>query len=204
MRNVRLYPMPRHLFSRSLAAIALGAALLPAGAYAAAPVSDPAQPTMADPQQDDVLAGVDKFAKGAKEANEITLDKKMLGLAGSFLGSKDPNKKSLMGKMDSVVVRNYEYAAPDQYRMEDVEQVRRRLDSGGWSHLVKSQNAKQTTDICVKTDDAGIMSEMVIIDAEPTELNFIHLKGHMSVEDLSKMSGSFGGPTDPALKQGPK
>jgi hypothetical protein len=35
-------------------------------------------------------------------------------------------------------------------------------------------------------------------------LNFIHLRGHMSPSDLSQMSGSFGGPSDPMLKQRPK
>ena len=50
------------------------------------------------------------------------------------------------------------------------------------------------------------MSELVIIDAEPKELNFIHLKGHMSARDLARMSGSFGGPVevDPAQATRPK
>ncbi|HEY0784224.1 MAG TPA: DUF4252 domain-containing protein, partial [Acidobacteriaceae bacterium] len=93
-----------------------------------------ARAAMPDPQQDNVLAGVDKFAQGAKEANEVTLDKKMLGLAGGFMGKKDGNASAMMQKLDSVMVRNYEYAAPGQYSMDEVEQVRRRLDTGGWSH----------------------------------------------------------------------
>jgi hypothetical protein len=185
-----------------LTVMLIGLALLfPAVTYAAQPADDPGAA-----QQDDVLAGVDKFAQGAKESNEITLDKNMLGLAGGMmLGKKgDPKAKELMQKMDSVMVRNYEYAAPGQYKMEDVEQVRKRLDSNGWSHVVRTHTATESTDICVKTDAEGVMSEMVIINAEPLELNFIHLRGHMSPSDLSQMSGSFGGPSDPMLKQRPK
>jgi hypothetical protein len=159
----------------------------------------------AGPQQDDVLAGVDKFSQGAKESNEVTLDKNMLGLAGGMIAKGNDSKaKDLMKKMDSVMVRNYEYAAPGQYKMEDVEQIRKRLDSSGWSHLVKTHSATESTDIAVKSADEGMMSEMVIIDAAPLELNFIHLRGHMSLSDLSQMSGSFGGPTDPILKQRPR
>jgi hypothetical protein len=159
----------------------------------------------AGPQQDDVLAGVDKFSQGAKESNEVTLDKNMLGLAGGMMAKGNDSKaKDLMKKMDSVMVRNYEYAAPGQYKMEDVEQIRKRLDSSGWSHLVKTHSATESTDIAVKSADEGMMSEMVIIDAAPLELNFIHLRGHMSLSDLSQMSGSFGGPTDPMLKQRPR
>lgn len=193
----RLPRLVAQLLAAALVALAL---LFPAVTYAAHPGETPG-----DPQQDDVLAGVDKFAQGAKEANEVTLDKNMLGLAGGFLSKKDdPKAKDLMKKMDSVLVRNYEYAAPGGYKMEDVEQVRKRLESGGWTHIVKVRSATETTDICVKTDTEGVMSDMVIINAEPLELNFIHLRGHMSPGDLSEMSGSFGGPADPLLKQRPK
>jgi hypothetical protein len=153
-------------------------------------------------QPDDVLAGVDKFSQGAKDSSEVTLDKNMLGLASGMFGNGgNADAKGLTKNMDLVIVRSYTYATPGQYKMEDVEQIRKRLDTGGWSHLVKEHNEKGSTDICVKTDVEGGISEMVIIDAEPKELSFIHLKGHMSAKDLSKMSGSFGGPADPMLKQ---
>ena len=186
-----------------LTAAIVGAALLfPASAHAGGPSPALFMEEPGSPQPDDVLAGVDKFAQGAKESNEVTLDKNMLGLAGGFISKKgDGDSKDLMKKMDSVIVRNYEYAAPGGYKMEDVEQVRKRLETGGWSHIVKVHSATETTDICVKSDGEGVMSDMVIINAEPLELNFIHLRGHMTPSDLSKMSGSFGGPDDPMLKQ---
>jgi Cu/Ag efflux protein CusF len=203
----RRQPLNTHLLrwiAQSLTAALVALALLsPAITYAAQPMQPIDEPGAA--QQDDVLAGVDKFSQGAKESNEVTLDKNMLGLAGGFMAKKSDSKaKDLMKKMDSVMVRNYEYAAPGQYKMEDVEQVRKRLDGNGWSHLVKTHNATESTDVCVKVDAEGVMSEMVIIDAEPLELNFIHLRGHMSLSELSQMSGSFGGPSDPMLKQRPK
>ncbi len=210
IRTHQVYPSRRrqsastHLqrwIMQLLTAGLIGLALFfPTTTYAAQPLDEPGAA-----QQDDVLAGVDKFSQGAKESNEITLDKSMLGLAGGIIAQKtDSRAKELMKKMDSVIVRNYEYAAPGQYKMEDVEQVRKRLDSSGWSHLVKTHTATESTDICVKVDGEGVMSEMVIINAEPLELSFIRLRGHMSLNELSQMSGSFGGPSDPMLKQRPK
>jgi hypothetical protein len=191
------------LLPAALLALAL---LFPAVTHAAPPADEPAAA-----QQDDVLSGVDKFAQGAKESNEVTLDKNMMGMASTMMLMQGGNHAgmdlALMGmmqKMDSVLVRDYEYASAGQYNMNDVEQIRKRLDTGGWSHLVKTRSATETSDICVRTDAEGVISDLVIIDAEPKELSFIHLKGHMSPKDLSKMSGSFGGPGDLTLKQRPK
>ena len=192
-RNPQTLRQTRLALSYPFCALLTLALLFPARALA--------RPAPDDLQADDVLFGVDKFAQGAKEANEVTLDKTMLGLASGMIGGKDASAKGLMKKMDSVLVRDYEYALPGAYRMEDVEQIRKRLDGKGWSHLVKEKSATETTDICVKTDEEGGMSEMVIIDAEPKELSFIHLKGHMSANDLAGMGGSFGAPAEPMLKQ---
>jgi hypothetical protein len=35
---------------------------------------------------------------------------------------------------------------------------------------------------------------LVVIDAEPKELTFVHLKGHLSMKDLMKAGASYGVP----------
>lgn len=159
--------------------------------------------------QDALLAGTDEFAKGATETSEVNLDKNMLGLAATQAG-KGKGMADLMEKMDFVYVRSYTYAKPGEYKMADVEKITKRLSGGAWSHLVKERSATESTDVCVRTDEEGQLSELVVISAEPTELSFVHLKGHVSLGDLRKLgqfdqwdnAGAASGP--PALKTRPQ
>lgn len=148
--------------------------------------------------KDSLFAGVEMFSKGATHATDVTLDKNMLGLAGNMAG----NMGGVAGKMDFVSVHEYEYPKPGLYSMAEVEQFSKRLDGHGWQHIVRERGVKETTDVCVKTDNEGQWDEMVVISAEPTELSFVHLKGHISMGDLKKLGG-LGSSTDPKLVQRP-
>jgi hypothetical protein len=146
-------------------------------------------------QKDELFAGADKFAQGAKSSTEVNLDKNMLGMVGKFGDDGDDKTGSdLARKMEFVIVRSYEYAKAGQYNMADVEEFRKRLEDGGWSHLVKERSETESTDVCVKTDKDGGFSELVVISAEPMELTFVHLKGHMSMQELTKMGAHYGVP----------
>jgi hypothetical protein len=151
-------------------------------------------------QKDELFAGADKFAQGAKSTTEVNLDKNMLAMVGKFGDDgADKSGTDLARKMDFVIVRSYEYAKAGQYNLADVEEFRKRLEDGGWSHIVKERSATESTDVCVKIDKDGQFSELVVISAEPTELTFVHLKGHMSMEELTKMGNRYGVPqTNPA------
>ena len=146
-------------------------------------------------QKDELFAGAGKFAQGAKSSTEVNLDKNMLAMVGRFGDNGDDKSGSnLAAKMDYVIVREYDYAKAGQYHMADVEEFRKRLEDGGWSHLVKERSSDESTDVCVKTDKDGQFTELVVIDAEPMELTFVHLKGHMSMEELTKMGAHYGVP----------
>jgi len=152
-------------------------------------------------QKDDLFAGADKFSQGAKSTTEVNLDKNMLGLMGKFGDEgEDKSGSELAKRMDFVIVRSYEYAVEGQYNMADVEQFRKRLQDGGWSHVVKERSERESTDVCVKLGPNGEFSELVVISAEPRELTFVHLKGHMSAEDLMRMSTHYGVQGPPKMK----
>ncbi len=149
--------------------------------------------------KDELFAGADKFSHGAKSTTEVNLDRKMLGMAAKFAGSDSDDKEDkddakLVNKLEFVIVRSYEYEKAGQYNMADVEEFQRRLESGGWSHIVKTRSATDSTDVCVKTDDNGAFSELVVIAAEPMELTFVHLKGHMTMDELTKAGAKYGVP----------
>jgi Domain of unknown function (DUF4252) len=153
-------------------------------------------------QKDDLFAGAEKFSQGAKSTTEVNLDKNMLGMVGKFGDDGDDKSGTdLAKKMDFVIVRSYEYETAGQYKMSDVEEFRKRLEDGGWSHVVKERSATESTDVCVKLGPDGQFSELVVIDAEPRELTFVHLKGHMSSNDLMKMGAHYGVPQDTPKKK---
>ena len=139
--------------------------------------------------------GLEKLAAKAKESNEVTLDKNMLNLAG---GKGQGGKFSgVAGKMDLVNIRNYEFAKDGEYSISDLDTLRKKLDSNGWSHLVRNRTANEVNDICVRTDNEGQITEMVILNAEARELNLVHLKGHLSMNDLKRFGAGELGEADP-------
>jgi hypothetical protein len=167
------------------------------GAMAASLLITTGARAMGDPQvKDDLFDGADKFSHGAKSSTEVNLDKRMLGMAAKFSGSGDGAQRDgdLVKKLDFVIVRSYEYEKAGQYNMSDVEEFQKRLDAGGWSHIVKERSATENTDVCVKVDGDGQFSELVVIAAEPLELTFVHLKGHMSMDELTKAGAKYGVP----------
>lgn len=120
------------------------------------------------PVQDDLFAGTEKFAKGASEVNEVTMDPDTLGM----VNGKDSHRAH---NMVLNVVRSYEYDKPGMYRMEDVEEFRKKLNTGDWHCSIHTRELKsgEGTDICNKRRSDGLV-EQAIITVEPKELTFIH------------------------------
>jgi hypothetical protein len=142
----------------------------------------------AEPQvKDDLFAGTEKFERGATDVTNINLDPSKLGLVGG-------DKSGLAQKMNFVVVHSYRYPKPGMYKMEDVEPYRQKLRTGNWNcfvHVTESTTGK-STDICSRPAANNQGNEMVIMNAEPMELTFIHLGGNASLADLEKLGALNG------------
>lgn len=146
-------------------------------------------------QDDRLFAGWEKFAKGASDTTEVNLDKNMLSMAGKSLGiSTDQTEAALAKRLDFIYIRDYKYAKPGQYNMAEVRKYIDRLDGGGWEHMIRERSATESTDICFRGGDDGEASELVIIAAEPTDLTFVHMKGQVSIDELSKLGEKYGAP----------
>lgn len=137
--------------------------------------------------RDELLEGLDRLGANAKEKNEVNLDKNMLAMAGS---GKSGRYADLAQKMDFITVRNYEFANKGQYQMSDLDVLRHRLEGDGWSHVVRNESNGETNDIVVKADREGLINDMVILNAEPKELNIVHLRGHFRMQDVQSAMGS--------------
>jgi hypothetical protein len=168
----------------------------PCVAHATEPiaVSAPAQPQV----KDDLLAGTEKFAKGASDVTDVNLDPSMM----SMLGTKNAAGQ-LAHRMNFIVVRSYTYDKPGMYRMEDFDAYRQKLMDGSWScfiHVHESESG-ESTDICNRKSADNESNEIVIMTAEPKEVTFVHMKGRMSLDDLSKMGSNFGAPSTDGLQK---
>ena len=118
--------------------------------------------------KDDLFNGTEKFAKGASDVTEVTMDPDTLGMVSG------DNSRRARGMVLNVV-RTYEYDKPGMYNIADVEQIRQRLNTGDWHCSVHTQDLKhgESTDICSKHRSDGLL-EQAIITVEPKELTFIH------------------------------
>lgn len=136
--------------------------------------------------KDDLFNGTEKFAKGASDVTEVTMDPDTLGMVNG------DNARRAHGMVLNVV-RTYEYDKPGMYNIADVEEIRRRLNTGDWHCSVHTQDLKhgESTDICNKHRTDGLV-EQAIITVEPKELTFIHTIKHEGTRIDSHREGGAG------------
>ena len=118
--------------------------------------------------KDDLFAGTEKFAKGASDVTELTMDPQSL----QMVGGRDAHRAH---RMVLNVVHTYSYDKPGMYNIAEVEEFRNKLNTGDWHCSVHTRDMKhgESTDICNKNRTDG-MVETAIITVEPKELTFIH------------------------------
>jgi len=140
------------------------------------------------PQKDELLAGTEKFAQGARSVTEINLDPTTLSMM-----SNHGRDAELAHKMTLMVVHTYSYDKPGMYRQEDVDAFRKKLEDGSWSCFVHTRSESGSSDICSRAGADHETNEMVIFSSRPEKVTFIHMSGKMSLEELSQMSGHANG-----------
>ena len=139
-----------------------------------------------------------QLAARASDYSEVTLDRKMLDFAGNFMnGKNDADGKRIIAKLKGIYVRSYEFDKPGQYTEADLAAIRRFFAGPEWSALVKERSKHESDDVYMKLVNGQIMG-MVVLDAEPRELDFVYIDGPIRPQDLSEISGHFGIPSSAA------
>lgn len=137
-----------------------------------------------------------ELAARASNYTEVTLDRKMLDFASNFMNDKDDAQaKQIISKLKGVYVRSYEFDKPGQYTAADLAQIRQFFAGPDWEPMVKSRGKDESDDIYMKMVN-GQMMGMVILSAEPKELDFVYIDGQIRPEDLGAISGKFGIPAN--------
>lgn len=142
-------------------------------------------------------ASLDRLAARAEESVDVTLDRSLLQLAVRFLSDRDEDQakvKRLIGGLEGIYVKSYQFASDGEYNVADIDAVRAQLQSPAWSRIVgvKSGHRSQDVDVYFKITGGGRqIGGVVILATEPRELTIVNIVGTLDPDQLSDLSGQF-------------
>jgi hypothetical protein len=120
----------------------------------------------------------DALSAKAKQKAEITLEGPLLAQA---LQSVPEKVKGVVGNVNRVVVRHYEFEKTDQYGNSDLDGIRKQLS--GWSRVINVKEEHETTEIYMLNQN-GQPGGFLLISAEPKELTVVHIVGSIDLASL--------------------
>ena len=83
-------------------------------------------------------------------------------------------------------MRSFQFNETGQYRMEDVEPIRRQLRTPGWSKIVSAQSKEETSEVYTRMEQGKVVG-FAIIAAEPKELTVVAIEGTIDLNDLAEL-----------------
>ncbi len=141
-----------------------------------------------------------KLAARASNYTEVTLDKNTLNFASQFMNKDnkgDQQAKSLIHNLKAIYVRTYEFKQPGEYSIADLDRIRDQFRGPQWVPMVQSRshskNGLEVSDIYQKVVN-GESQGMLILNAQPKELDFVYISGHINPSELGGLGGNFGVP----------
>ena len=151
---------------------------------------------------------LDHLAAKASNAVDVSLNKDMLQFAGKFLSSKDPDEakaKGIIGGLDGIYVKSFEFSKDGAWTQADLEQVRNQLRAPEWGRIVgvKATDDNENVEVYVRMEAAKV-SGIAILATEAREFTVVNIVGNISPESLSDLGGQFGLPKLQNITPAPK
>ena len=142
-----------------------------------------------------------QLAARASNYTQVTHDKNTPHFASQFMKNKgdkgDQQAKRLIHNLNAIYVRTYEFKKPGQYTTADLNRIRSKFKGPEWVPMVQSRSHSkdglEISDIYQKVVD-GETQGMLILSAEPKELDFVYISGHINPSELGALGGNFGVP----------
>jgi hypothetical protein len=145
------------------------------------------------------LGNLDKLEAKAEESVNVTLDGKLLELAGMFLNSKKPEEaaiKELLTGLKGVYVKVFEFGKEGEYTSADVDAIRVQLTAPTWSRMVGVKSRKEGENVDVYMTMTGSqLGGIAVIATDPKQLTVVNIVGTIDLEKLVRLSGRFGIPS---------
>jgi hypothetical protein len=140
------------------------------------------------------------LASRASEHTEITMGPVLLGLvrhmAGSDMSAED---RRVLEGLKRVEVHTFEFDAEHQIHPEDFASVRAQLHSAKWTPVLRSHSNADNEDVDIAVAmDHDEPTGLAILVTSPRELTIVNVVGHISPQDLARISGSIGVPANAA------
>ncbi len=146
-----------------------------------------------------VPQGMETFSRHASFHTDFTFDPEMLRLASDFTGDDDTRR--IIARLRGISVHIYRYPEPDLYNPAWLDIVRSQYRARGWQHLVTAHanpvsDNPGTTDLWIRFEHANVEG-MVLLIANPTNIDLIAVNGTLSPLDILHLRGHFGIPRFP-------
>ena len=153
--------------------------------------------TVAEGQQsiEELPQAIEVLRESAASKTEFTLDHSMLVFA-SKLDSGNQDLLRVVAGVSGVSVHRFRFVEPWGYDLDALHLVKDEFSAGGWMQLVNKHDrngAPGVTDLWVAWQDEAI-SDVAILIARSTEVDFVVVSGSISPLDLSHLGGHFGIP----------
>src|SRR2546429_7641659 len=113
---------------------------------------------------------LDHLAAKTADSVDVSLNSEMLQFAGKFLNSKDTDEakaKKLIGGLEGIYVKSFEFKNDGAWSQADVDQVRNQLKAPEWSRIVgmKSNGDREIVEIYVRNQN-GKVTGLAILATE--------------------------------------
>lgn len=144
------------------------------------------------------LSSLDKLEAKAKSVNRVDLNPEQMKKAGKIAQSYTGGlPKQLLGKVQAVQVRDFEFGEKGDYSDKDLDPIRKQVAAlPGCSKIIDSKEKDEHSEIFMCSGDK--LNGMAIIDAEPKEISVVIVHG---VSDLSALQNMRGGSGDDSSKE---
>jgi len=138
--------------------------------------------------------GVEALRSQASSKTEFALDHSMLVLA-SKLDPDDEDLRRVIAGVNGVSVHSYRFSGAGMYDLAALGSVKGEYSAAGWKQVMNREKdgGHEVTNVWMRLENNAI-SNVAVLQARATEVDFIVVSGSISPVDLSHLGGHFGIP----------
>ena len=147
------------------------------------------------------LSFLDRLGARASEKQEITLGPDLLMSSGAALipaGPKADAAKKIISELKGIYVRSYEFDDDKAFSIEDINAIRKQLSAPGWVKIVSNEEKDKRGQWELQEiyffQPGGKINGMLIINAEPGELQVVNIVGPIDFAKVAALAGILGIP----------
>jgi hypothetical protein len=134
------------------------------------------------------------FEAKARDVVEVNVDGKLLELAKRVTTKINDKDARTVGQaisgLKGIYVRVYNFAEPNQYDMNDVDQIRAELNNPAWQKLANVRSKKNDQKVDIYTMFTGdMMSGAAVVISDTKSVALVNVVGFIDIETLVELSG---------------